>query len=51
VRAHRLDDFGQQLARLSNERFALLVFICSGGFADKHKLRVDAAYAEYNILS
>jgi hypothetical protein len=46
---HGLDDLGQQLARLPNERFALLILIGTRRFPNEHQLRIQAAYAKYDI--
>ena len=48
--AHRLNDFGQQLAGFADERFALLIFIRPWRFADKQHRRINGADAEHDIL-
>ena len=44
--AHGGDDFGEEFAGASDEGFAEAVFVCPGGFADKHEVGVRVAGAE-----
>src|SRR5205823_8859502 len=43
---HRLENSRQQLSGASDERFALLVLVHTGCFADEHQIRVRISYAE-----
>ena len=43
------DDLVQQLAGATDERFALLVFIGPGGFAEEHESRRRVSHAKYSL--
>src|SRR5262245_12752297 len=49
--AHSLDNFGEKLAGFPNERFPLLVFVCSRGLTDEHQPGFGAANAEDDVLA
>src|SRR5207244_5024155 len=43
---HRLDNFGEQLARATDKRLALGGFVCAWRFSDEHDLGIGIADAE-----
>ena len=46
---HRLDNFGEQLAGPTDERFALRVFIGARRFTDEHDLGIRIANSENGL--
>jgi hypothetical protein len=44
---HRLQNSRQQLSGASDERFPLLILICTGRFTDEHQIRVRISDTEY----
>src|SRR5687768_8732542 len=45
-----LDYLRQKLARTPDERKALLIFICTRGFADKHQVRLEISCRMHDLL-
>ena len=50
AQTHRLDDLREQLPRLADERFALLIFIGPGRLTDEHYRRMNVADAIHHVL-
>ena len=51
AQAHGFDHVGEELPGASDERFALLVLVGAGGFADKHQVGLRIADAEDDLLA